>query len=263
MLTTLKLSRNQFSQVNWQAVCFFYAVACGLSYGLHFLPNITKGILPVHTIFTYGLGPIGAALLTRFLFRSVPKTITLAGTTPWLTALFVGVPLVLGLAFGVTNKSGQNEHVFGLLVALSGILYGFVEESGWRGFLQDALRPLPTFWRVVLIGTMWLGWHFTFLPDLSALAGPTAPFWGVYAGLILASWGLGAAADRTKSVWVVACLHETSNLLGNPVGLGVMLVAWTLLLVYWNRSSKLATARSVSPQTAFASTTVVFGDGND
>ena len=236
MITALKFSRPQLAQVNWKAVGFFYVLACGLSYGLHFLPNPTKDILPLHTVFTYGLGPIGAALITRFVFRDVPRTITLGGIKSFRTALFVGTPLLLGLAFGVTNKAGQNEHIYGGLVAFSGILYGFVEEAGWRGFLQDALRPLPTFWRVLIIGTMWLGWHFTFLPDLSGVAGPQTPIWGVYAGLLLASWGFGDAAERTKSVMVVACLHEAFNLTGSPVALGLTLLIWTLLLVYWNRS---------------------------
>ena len=218
------------------AVGFFYVLACGLSYSLHSLPNPTQGILPRHIIFTYGLGPIGAALITRFLFRDVSKTITWAGTKPLRTTLFVGTPLLLGMAFGVTNKAGQNEHVYGLLMALSGILYGFVEEAGWRGFLQDSLRPLPTVWRVILIGTMWLIWHFTFLPDLSAVAGPRTPFLGVYAVILLASWGFGDAAERTKSVMVVACLHEAFNLTGSPVALGLTLVVWTLLLIFWNRS---------------------------
>jgi hypothetical protein len=35
------------------------------------------------------------------------------------------------------------------------------EELRWRGFLQDALRPLPPVKRFVLIGVMWEFWHFT------------------------------------------------------------------------------------------------------
>lgn len=235
MYTAFKLTRSQVSQVNWRAVTFFYITACSLSYGLHFLPNLNKGILPVHDIFTYGLGPLLAAFVTRLVFPSVPKTITGTGTKPLRTALFVGIPLLLGAAFGVVNKQGQNAHMYGFLVALSGILYGFVEESGWRGFLQDALRSLPTFWRVVLIATLWLGWHFTFLSNLSALAGPQTPVLGVLAVLLLASWAFGAAAERTKSVGVVACLHEAFNLTGSPVALGLTVLTWTLLLIYWHR----------------------------
>ena len=35
------------------------------------------------------------------------------------------------------------------------------EELGWRGFLQDALRPLARLPRYVLLGAIWEFWHFT------------------------------------------------------------------------------------------------------
>ena len=146
MFTAFKFPRHQVAQINWKAISFFYILACGLSYGLHFLPNLNPWFLPRHNIFTYGLGPIGAAFITRWLFPSVPRTITWTGTKPLRTALFVAVPLVVGTAFGLTNKSGQNPHLYSFLVVVSSILYGLVEEAGWRGFLQDALGPLPTFW---------------------------------------------------------------------------------------------------------------------
>lgn len=239
MLTSFKLTRSQMAQVNWKAVGFFYVVACSLSYGLHFLPNSTEGILPLHTIFTYGLGPLLATLLTRFLFTNSPKTITTLGSSPWRTILFVGIPLLLGVTFGIRNRAGQNEHLYGLLVPVAGILYGYVEETGWRGFLTDALRPLPVFWRIVGIGTLWLGWHFTFLPDLSAVAGPNTPAVVVYGLLVLASWGFGAATNRTKSVGVAACLHETFTLTASSSALILMLVIWTLLLWTWNKPVSL------------------------
>ena len=236
MNATLTISRHQVAQVNWKAVTFFYILTCGLSYGLHFLPNLNPGFLPRHNIFTYGLGPIISAFVTRLVFSSVPKIITWTGAKPGRTALFVAVPLVVGTAFGLTNKSGQNPHVYGFLIVVSSILYGLVEEAGWRGFLQDALRPLPTVWRVLLIATLWMGWHFTFLPDLSAVvAGPQIPVWGICGVFILASWGLGNAADQTKAVLVVACLHEAGNLVGSPVALGIIALSWTLLLIFWNR----------------------------
>ena len=35
------------------------------------------------------------------------------------------------------------------------------EELGWRGFLQDALRPLTPYKKYIIIGVMWELWHFT------------------------------------------------------------------------------------------------------
>lgn len=226
-------TRAAFAAVNWPAVACFYALACAISFALWNVPNPTPW-LPRFVIFTYGLGPVVAALITRRLFPQVNQTVTLLGTSPGRVGLFVGLPFVLGAAFGLINKRGLDPHLYGGLVVVSGVLYGLVEESGWRGFLHNALRSLPTGWRVGITALMWAGWHLTFLPDLSGIAGPDTPFWGVLAALVLGSWGLNAAAERTRSVLVVACLHEALNLVGSPVVLGVLVVGWVLMFWRWD-----------------------------
>lgn len=244
MKTSLLLTQTQLRQTPWLAILCFYVLACGISYALRNVANPTEGILPRHVIFTYGLGPIVAALLTRRLFPNAVPTVGLLGKNPVRTVLFVLAPLVLGTVAWAINKTGQNPHLYGLLVVVSGVLYGLVEEAGWRGFLDQALQPLPTFWRVLTVGTLWFGWHFTFLPDTSSVAGPNTPPAGVvWLIMILASWGLGAAIKTTGSVLVAATLHESMNLVGHPVALALMLLAWTLLLKYWDRPLGLRLGR--------------------
>ncbi|MEZ0607380.1 lysostaphin resistance A-like protein [Fibrella sp. WM1] len=227
-------------RVNWTAVACFYTLACTISYALRHVPNPTAGLLPYQTIFTYGLGPIVAALLTRQLFPAVAHTVTILGDRPRRTLLVVLLLLLLGVAFGVTNKRGVEPHLFGGLVVISGLLYGFVEEMGWRGFLHDALRPLPAWARVGLTALLWCGWHFTFMPDLSAVLGPRTPTLVVVVGFVLGAWGLGNAAERTRSVLVVACLHAAMNLPWVAVpwsglALGVLAIGWTALLWTWQK----------------------------
>lgn len=231
--------KSSIFRVNWAAVACFYALACAISFALRNAPNPTAGLLPYHTIFTYGLGPIVAALLTRRLFPGVASTVMIWGDKPRRTLLFAGLPLLLGVTFGVTNKRGVEPHLFGGLVVLSGVLYGFVEEMGWRGFLHNTLRTLPTYARVGLTGLLWCGWHFTFLPDLSAVLGPGTPPLAVVGVFFLASWGFGDAAERTRSVLVVACLHEAMNLTGSGLALGLLLTGWTALLWTWRKETVL------------------------
>lgn len=235
MKTAVKLNRSHLAQVNWKAVIFFYILACGLSYGLHFLPNLTEGILPIHEVFTYGLGPVLAALMTRFVFPNQHQTITVLGTSPIKTCLFVATPVLLSAIIGVHNRAGQNEHLFGLLAGVSGILYGFGEEMGWRGWLQDALRPLPTFWRVTLIGILHAGWHLTFLPNLSAVSGGQVNGLIVVGILILMAWGFGSLVDTTKSVLMVACAHECMTIAVHPVSLALTLLVWIWLTRNWRK----------------------------
>lgn len=235
MMTALKGSRSHIDQINWKAVAFFYVLACSLSYGLHFLPNLNEGILPRHNIFTYGLGPILAALLTRRFFPNQIRTVSILGSSPAKAILFTATPIVLSTFIGVHNRGGQNEQAYGLLLGMSGLLYGFVEETGWRGFLQDALRPLPTFWRVMLIGLMHAGWHLTFLSDLSNVCGPRLGEIGAVVALVLMAWGFGALVDTTKSLLVVACAHELMNIVGQPVVIASTLLVWIWLTRNWKK----------------------------
>lgn len=233
------LTRVQLTQINWLAIGCFYALACILSYGLHFLPNLNKGLLPVHNVFTYGSGPLLAALITRLLFPGQPRTITVLGPHRLKTLLVVATPILLTALAGVTNRAGQNSHVYGLLLGLSGLLYGLGEEMGWRGFLQDALHPLPTGWRVVLIGLMHGAWHLTFMPDLSAIIGGSLPVIAVYGVLILVAWGLGTMVDTTKSVLVVAMAHELFTVALHPVVLAITLLVWTYALRTWPKATNV------------------------
>ena len=232
--TTFNITRSHISRVNWKAVLFFYISACGLSYGLHFLPNLNKGILPSHNVFTYGLGPLLAAMLTRLIFRNQGQTITVFGPARLKAIAFVLTPILLSTAIGVP-RAGQNEHVYGLLLGLSGVLYAFGEEMGWRGYLSDALRPLPTFWRILLVAGLWFGWHFTFLPDLSAVVGPDSPAFAVFLVFVLASWGLDTLINQTKSVLTIACTHELMNIAIHPVTLLLTLVVWVWLVRTWRK----------------------------
>lgn len=229
-------TRATFRAINWPAVVCFYGLACAISFALRHAPSPTEGWLPRPGIFTFGLGPIGAALICRRLFPSVPMIVSVLGTSPGRTLLFVGLPLWLGCLFGVANKHGINPHLFGGLFALSAVLYGFVEEMGWRGFLHSALRPLPAAWRVGITALLWLGWHLTFMPDLSSVvAGPKNPLWMLLGLFVLGSWGLGNAVERTRSVLVVGALHDFMDLTRSPVALGVLVVGWAWLLWRWHR----------------------------
>ena len=234
-------SRAAFGAVNWPAVICFYALACAISFALRNVPNPTEDWLPYHTIFTFGLGPIGAALICRRFFPSVAITVSVLGTSPGRTLLFVGLPLWLGCMFGVANKRGIDPHLFGGLIVLSGVLYGIVEEAGWRGFLHNALRPLPTAGRIGITALLWLGWHFTIMTDLKevfekGVFGST-PVWAIVLVFILGSWGLGNAAERTRSVLVVACMHDamTMKLTASPVAMGLLATGWAWMLWRWHQ----------------------------
>lgn len=231
--------------VNWRAVAVFYGVACGVSWPLfawrdlwpdHWagagLPGVVRGLLPA-------LGPaLGAGVALLLFRRTHRRTVGLLGSSPARSGAFVLVPVGLVVAVGM---GGDRPHLRGLLVAGVYLLYGLGEELGWRGFLQDAVRPLAPARRYVTIGLLWGAWHFT-----SFAGGPPAEA-AVRLALmtalwVLGSWGIGTAVDHTRSLAVAVMLHLTFNLfnaLPRPAAAAVLLpsiAAWVWLIRGWPRA---------------------------
>jgi len=96
------------------------------------------------------------------------------------------IPVILLLIIGVDNKQGDNAHYFGLIAGLSTFIYCFFEEIGWRGYLEQELKDVSEFKRVLIIASLWYLWHLSFLrnPDLIQ----NVMFFG---WLLIGSWGLG------------------------------------------------------------------------
>ena len=116
--------------------------------------------------------------------------------------------------------------------------YAVGEELGWRGFLQDALRPLAPGVRFALIGVLWGAWHFTtFIHGTpGAVCARLSLMLALWVG---GSWGLGLLADRTASVLVTAAVHLVFNYLTLFPGRTCLAVlvpslgAWVVLLHRW------------------------------
>jgi membrane protease YdiL (CAAX protease family) len=193
---------------------------------------------------TYMWGP-GLAALAVFGFRRLhhPRTITFFGPSRrWSFSFFV-LPLV-ALAIVYAPLVGIRAAVVGLL-AVIGFFNILGEELGWRGFLQDALRPLPRGWRYLTIGILWEFWHFTNRthgPDVSATA---RGLMLSYPTVIALSFIIGEATDRARSLVVAVTLHfwidalfEVPRLVVGPAWptylvFGLSLVFWAVLLWMW------------------------------
>jgi membrane protease YdiL (CAAX protease family) len=127
------------------------------------------------------------------------------------------------------------------------------EELGWRGFLQDALRPMKPMWRYLLIGIMWELWHFTNRThDRTVLQAVTGvAVFGVIT--ILLSWLIGMAADRSKSVLLATAMHGWVDLvfefpgIGTYISAGFAVVLWLYMLKIWPQQSKEETAPVAEP----------------
>jgi len=229
------------TRVDWRAVCTFYAMACGFSWPLLWvrdrhpdlwaawgLPGVVQSWLPA-------FGPLLAGIAARWLFRRTHTArIGLTGTS---RVRSLGFALILVATMTVAGLPDR-PHLTGLLYSGAFLVYGFCEETGWRGFLQDALHPLPEPQRYVLIGLLWGVWHFTtFLSGSPRQVGLRLALLSLL--WIGGSWGIGAAVEATRSLTVAALFHVTFNLF-RSLSLGTTLtvlvpcvVAWVWLLRTW------------------------------
>lgn len=231
-------------KVHWLSVVVFYLLACAISWPFFWKRDVLGQQVPT---FTYMWGPGIAAIITMLLFRKRhPRTITIFGGSIGKSLLFYLLPsLALGVVIALTAGDELREFespiVVVFILPIMGIINTLGEELGWRGFLQDALRPLPPVWRYVLIGVLWEFWHFTNRTAGDPLGKVAIVLAISYPATIILSWIIGLATDRTKSVMIAVTLHAWVNALfefplpGTYIVFALSLVLWIYLLKRWDR----------------------------
>ena len=257
------LKRNQ---PNWTAVLIYYAIACGFSWPFFWWSSIRAGgwdssAAPLW-LRAMGLmwGPGVAALVCLMVFRKThQRTITLWGTSKVRSVCFYALPLLLlalthppaARLFRAIFKDPAAHPVTPLLFTLWAGL-GFCrilgEELGWRGFLQDALRPLRFAPRFVSIGILWEFWH------VMARAGHNSPVRIAvmlaisYPSAILLSFIIGMAVERSQSLAVAVSLHLWVDYAfylhtrAAGIVLGISILFWVYLLWRWPRQTRSLSA---------------------
>lgn len=77
----------------------------------------------------------------------------------------LSIPVILLAIFGVDNENNINIHLYGMLGGIGTLIYCFCEEIGWRGYLQDELKSVKEWKRILLIGFLWYLWHLSFITN--------------------------------------------------------------------------------------------------
>ena len=239
----------QPKKVNWLPVVVFYILACAISWPFFWqrdmnaaswvqwkVPNFLK-------TWSYMWGPGVAAIICLLVFRrSHLGTITFFGSSVLKSIAFYIVPIIALAAIGIEGQ-GMDPHLFPLLFGCLGFISILGEELGWRGFLQDALRPLPEWGRYALIGIMWELWHFTNRMGHGELLQIVIRVSIWIAALILVSFIMGRATERSKSVVVAVTLHAWIDILAEfsqpatYVVFGLAIPFWVYLLWQWKDKS--------------------------
>ena len=138
---------------------------------------------------------------------------------------------------GFDNNHQINPHYFGFIYALVNVLYAFLEEFGWRRYLQNALEGLNKHSKYLLIGIVWWIWHARFNTDFDLYIFPIICLGGGYL--------LGKLADDVKSILPIVAMHSLIILLTNSgsvtpkklLGVGLVIIGWIIIEQIWKRKN--------------------------
>lgn len=241
-------------KVNWSSVIIFYLIACAFSWPFFWMRDMEPEawnawrIPGVLKTWTYMWGPGIAAIICLVLFKkSHPKTIGFFGNSVLKSLLFYFIPLAALCIPGVEGQ-GMNAHLFPLAFSIIGFITILGEELGWRGFLQDALRPLPPAKRYILLGIMWELWHFTNRTHHRGILQAVTLVAMFAVVTVILSFLIGTAADKSKSLVVAVTLHAWVDILFEFQGLGTWIVFaccipfWIWMLLKWNKEEAVQPA---------------------
>ncbi|WP_437921851.1 CPBP family intramembrane glutamic endopeptidase [Sphingobacterium sp. LRF_L2] len=215
------------------AIGLFYIIAVLCRYvgaKTDFLKDIDNGYLHILLL---GIGPTLGALITFVVFR-IPTNLSLKGTyaTIWIPLIVYTIFPALLIATVYYVQEGN----FPLLLMFTVLLYGLLEEIGWRGFLQEQLAKLPIIYANLLIAILWFVWHLNFAWN----TGNIIFFFIILAG----TWGIGKVYKKTHSLLAVAGFHSLNNFFRNGIHgteitlIVILLTVWVGFMIWSKRKGK-------------------------
>ncbi len=223
-------------KVNYWAVVIYYIIAIVCRYLTNKTELLSTLENPYLKSILTGAGPALGAVFVFFVFNIKP-TLSLRGN--YKSMIF---PIILYWVFPVVLISTVSYFTQGKIpyLAVSSVLiYGLLEEIGWRGFLYQEFKALKPLYNIFLLSLLWFLWHLNF--DFTPVQ---FFFFGV---LILGSWGIGKVADTTGSLIAVSAFHSLNNFFPAINGksgaiLGLLLLVWIAALVVRKKMKAAALA---------------------
>lgn len=228
-------------KINIRAIILFYVIAVVFRF-LAVKTTLLEQVDNEHLkILLRGIGPaVGAAV--AFTAFQIPPVLSLNGIYKNSILPFVVywiLPAAL-IALVYYWRSGR----FSIVLMFTVLVYGLLEEIGWRGFLQQQLKPLPKMYAIILITILWFSWHLNF--DLSA---SNLIFFGI---IFFGSWGVGKVYNKTASLLAVAGVHSLNNFFRSGlyetelILIIVILAIWIAFIVWCDKKNRHTTAANLN-----------------
>ena len=227
-------------KIKWHFVVIFYLVAFTLS-GLFnsgfltpYYQSLTKGyFISDLTYLPACLGTLIAAVLVLIIDKSHKRTIHFLGNYHFKNITIAFMPVVTFSIVGLENNYGHNPNLFAFSFASINLAYAVLEEIGWRGYLQDALRPIKAKYSYLIIGILWWAWHFRYNTTFDFTVFPLICVGGSYL--------IGQFTEKTKSYLTAGGLHCLIILLTNSgdmtkskmIAGGLTILIWVGIANWW------------------------------
>lgn len=200
------LQLNTYQGVKWKYVFVYFLLSFLISFpfnsGLiedNYIRYFKGSLFAEWTYLPACLGPFIAAIIVIRWNRHHLKTISFLGNSFFLNLIIGTAPLISFSIVGLNNNFGLQPNLFAFIFTLINLVYAIGEESGWRGYLQDAIRPLKPIIRFTIIGLLWWLWHCRFTSAFDYFVFPLITIGG--------SFLIGKLTEDTKSYFVAAGLH--------------------------------------------------------
>ncbi len=222
--------KAEIKKVKWLNIFIFYLLAFLIAapFNSGFLVEAYRNITKNYLISSWGYLPAGfgtlvGTLIVLWLDKKHEKTITLLGNAPFKNITIAIIPLIVFTIIGLKNELLKNEHYYAFIFMVINLAYALAEEIGWRGYLQDALRPISSNFRYIFIGIFWWVWHFRFCSTFEITLFPVI--------CITSAFILGKFVEQTKSSFTVAGLHSLIIILTNTGKLSISKITGAFITI--------------------------------
>ncbi|MCX7548628.1 CPBP family intramembrane metalloprotease [Xanthomarina sp. F1114] len=214
---------------------FIYGLALLLTFIIIKFPNGIQalGVLifnfKIPFNWNHGFALLLTAIVGYAFFKTERKT-NFLGNNKVRSIVFSLILLVSYAIVGISNKYEINPHLWALIFVSLTLIYDVLEESFWRGYLNDLIQPKHLAIKYTITGILWSFWHFLIFDNFEQWGG-----FHVFLMLsIIVSFIIGFATTKTNSILVAAAIHAL--LISKNLNVTIIcFIIWSIMILTWNK----------------------------
>lgn len=224
-------------KINWTKIIAIYGVAILLTFLSRKLPNGLQKLVFLLFDFKFpfnwnhGIALFITTIVAYTFFKTKRKT-TFLGNNKVRSIIFGLIVLVAYSIVGISNKYGINTQLWGFIFIATTLIYDIFEESFWRGYLNDLIKPKYLAIKYVITGILWALWHLLIFSNFNQWGG-----FHIFLLLsIIVSFIIGFATTKTNSILVASSIHAL--LISRNLYVTIIcFIIWGIMIMTWKKTS--------------------------